>query len=407
MPVNSHKTPGVYIEEAPSGARPIQAVGTRTAGFIGRAPLDDAYRNTAVSINSWREFQLHFLTRPYPPATRYSPPAAPPSPLVPPPPGTHLSHAVYGFFLNGGSRCYVVNTGSQSDLSSGLNELAKIDEIAIVAAPGFTNKAAYDSIRDHCDLLRDRVGILDGPAELGDEELRLLGGEQAGGTTWRMPDPSQFGNLALYVPWLTVSNPDGGPNAVPPTISVPPSGHIAGIWARTDAARGVHKAPANETVLGALGLQRSITSQEQGPLNTNGVNCLRNFPGQGILVWGARTLSDDSDFRYVNVRRLANMLVESIAEGTRWAVFEPNDQPLWQAIRRDISNFLLDFWRDGALMGSTPEKAFFVRCDETTNTTQSINEGQVVILIGFAPLRPAEFIIISIIQSASGPAVQV
>ena len=425
----NYRTPGVYVEEVPSGARPIQAVGTRTAGFIGKAPRKELNPKTAVPVNNWTEFKRKFA----------GPTAAELKALEDAQvdlaakrrqkaaqteidaaltavetarkavnaehTNTDLSHAVYGFFLNGGSRCYVVNIQDDTTIDDGLKELAKIDEIAIVAAPGFATKAAYIALRDHCDSLKDRVGILDGPKTLGDNEIMQLSGETVTSAAWEMPNPSENGQLTLYTPWLTVSNPDAGGN--PPTINVPPSGHVAGIWARTDATRGVHKAPANEAVRGAIGLERQITHEEQGGINANGVNCIRNFTRDGILVWGARTLTKEPAFRYLNVRRLFNMIEESIAEGTRWIVFEPNDRPLWQAIRRDLTAFLMGYWRDGALMGSTPEEAFFVRCDEETNPIESINEGRVVIEVGLAPVKPAEFVIFRISQYEAGTDVEI
>ena len=185
--------------------------------------------------------------------------------------------------------------------------------------------------------------------------------------------------------------------------AVPPSGHVAGIWARTDATRGVHKAPANETIRGALDVTYRVTREEQGELNQAGVNCIRFFAREGIRVWGARTLAaSSSEWRYLNVRRLFNMIEESIADNTRWIVFEPNDYTLWKSIRRDISAFLTNLWRDGALMGRTPEEAFFVKCDEETNPPEVIDAGMVVILIGIAPVKPAEFIVFRISQHRSG-----
>ncbi len=163
------------------------------------------------------------------------------------------------------------------------------------------------------------------------------------------------------------------------------------------------KAPANEVVRGALDLQRHISENEQAPLNAKGINCIRHFPQKGIRVWGARTLTSNPDYRCVAVRRLMNKLEESIVEGTRWVVFEPNDHSLWQGIRHDITAFLMGFWRNGAFVGSTPEEAFFVKCDEETHTVQDMEEGKVIILVGFAPLKPAEFIILKIIQQQVGP----
>jgi phage tail sheath protein FI len=177
---------------------------------------------------------------------------------------------------------------------------------------------------------------------------------------------------------------------------------MAGVWARTDAARGVHKAPANEIVRGALGLTYYLSKAEQELLNPAGVNCIRFFR-DGIRVWGARTLAaSSSEWRYLNVRRLVNVIKESIIENTRWIVFEPNDYTLWKSIRRDIGAFLTLLWRDGALMGRTPEEAFFVKCDEETNPPEVIDAGRVVTLIGIAPVKPAEFIVFRISQFTGG-----
>jgi phage tail sheath protein FI len=182
---------------------------------------------------------------------------------------------------------------------------------------------------------------------------------------------------------------------------------MAGIWARSDSTRGVHKAPANEPVRGALNVTYRVTDAEQGDLNSNGVNCIRFFPQEGILVWGARTVAEgSSEWRYLNVRRLFNMIEESIADSTRWVVFEPNDMGLWKSIRRDITAFLTLVWRDGALMGASPDQAFFVKCDAETNPTEVIDAGQVVTLIGIAPVKPAEFIVFRIGQQASGTKVE-
>jgi phage tail sheath protein FI len=178
---------------------------------------------------------------------------------------------------------------------------------------------------------------------------------------------------------------------------------VAGVWARNDDTRGVHKAPANEPIRGALNLTYRVTREEQGTLNPKGVNCIRYFSGEGIKVWGARTLDDAaSEYRYVNVRRLVNMLKESIAEGTRWVVFEPNDFQLWKSITRDVRAFLTRVWRDGALLGRTPEEAFYVKCDEETNTPERIDAGEVHCEIGIAPVKPAEFVIFEIRQTPSG-----
>lgn len=193
---------------------------------------------------------------------------------------------------------------------------------------------------------------------------------------------------------------DPTPNAPATTISVPPSGHIAGVWARNDSERGVHKAPANEVIRGVISLPITLTNSEQSVLNPNGVNCLRVFAGRGIRIWGARTLSSDASWRYLNVRRLFNYVEKSIERGTQWAVFEPNDQMLWSKMRRDINSFLKNVWREGALFGATPEQAFFVKCDEENNPQETRDVGQLIIDIGIAPVKPAEFVIFRIGQYA-------
>jgi phage tail sheath protein FI len=212
--------------------------------------------------------------------------------------------------------------------------------------------------------------------------------------------PGGYGTF--YFPNIVIRDPLSGELTVAPV-----SGHIAGIWARTDATRGVHKAPANEPVRGALNLTYNLTAEEQAELNQNGVNCIRFFSREGILVWGARTLAPaSSEWRYLSVRRLFNMIEESIEQSTRWIVFEPNDRTLWKSIRRDVGAFLTRIWRDGALMGRTPEEAFFVLCDEETNPMEIIDAGQVVTIIGIAPVKPAEFIIFRISQSSGGTEIQ-
>jgi hypothetical protein len=186
-------------------------------------------------------------------------------------------------------------------------------------------------------------------------------------------------------------------------VKTPVSGHLAGIYARTDATRGVHKAPANEQIRGALDLCYKVTREEQGGLNAAGINCIRFFPDSGIRVWGARTLAaESSEWRYISVRRLFNMIEESIERGTSWIVFESNDPRTWKSIERDIRAFLTLVWRDGALKGNTPEQAFFVKCDEETNPPEVIDAGRLITEIGIAPVKPAEFIIFRIFQWIGG-----
>jgi phage tail sheath protein FI len=185
-------------------------------------------------------------------------------------------------------------------------------------------------------------------------------------------------------------------------IPVPPCGHVAGVWARSDNTRGVHKAPANEVAQGAVGLTYQTTKGEQDTLNPNGINCIRSFPGRGIRIWGARTLSSNPSWRYINVRRLFNYVEKSIENGTQWVVFEPNDRLLWSRVRRDVGNFLRTVWADGALFGATPGEAFYVKCDDELNPPASRDMGRLIIEIGMAPVKPAEFVIFRISQWA-GP----
>ena len=402
----SYLAPGVYVEEVPSGARPIEAVGTSTAAFVGVAPNPDARVNEAVAINNWTEFLRNYVTADSP--TDHSP----------------LAQAAYGFFLNGGGRCYVVNVGKNGTLvgdakgRKGLDLLEAIDEVAIVAAPGYVDAASQDAVLSHCEKLHDRFAVLDAPAltdgntvlqltqvaQVADKKAKPADGDATpaakGGLRARASDG---GYGAVYFPPLRVRNALDATQ----TVETPPSGYIAGIYARSDAERGVHKAPANELVRGALGLSYQVTQQEQESLNPNGVNCIRFFLNEGIRVWGARTVAAaSSEWRYVPVRRLFNMIEESIAGATRWVVFEPNDVSLWKRIIRDVRAFLMLLWRQGALMGRTPEQAFFVKCDEETNPPEVIDAGQVVILIGIAPVKPAEFVIFRIGQGVAGTEVE-
>jgi phage tail sheath protein FI len=204
---------------------------------------------------------------------------------------------------------------------------------------------------------------------------------------------------ALYYPWIEVMDP-----LTRRPMTIPPSGHIAGVWARVDQQRGVHKAPANEVIMGANGLAFQVTHAEQGSLNKNGLNCIRAFPGRGIRIWGARTLSSDPEWRYINVRRLFNFVSESIITGTQWSVFEPNDPFLWTSLSISVSNFLRNVWRSGALFGSTPAEAFYVKCDAETNPPEVVEAGRVVCEIGIAPVKPAEFVVFRLSQFTGGGA---
>jgi phage tail sheath protein FI len=518
----TYLSPGVYVEEVPSGSRPIQGVGTSVAAFVGFAPTGPL--NTPVLVPNWSSYVAQF--------GEFAE-------------GCYLAHAVYGYLNNGGSICYVVRVGSgpddagengseprsraaaavpaaepaalgpfriaalprngggqltaevtdsagdvpedrftltikegdntlesfdvsarkgnrnyvvnqvrqnsklvtveeaipagqlsrpanqtvtisspsalvptrggdgdapvkfnsghfmgDTDERTGLGGLEEIDEITMVAVPDAM--AAYErgaldmdglkaiqlAMISHCEQMGDRMAILDAPPAMKAKDI----------LDWRQVTAAyDSAHSALYYPWIRVFDPASGQPRL-----VPPSGHMAGVWARTDAQRGVHKAPANEVVRGAIDLGTQITRGEQGLLNPVGINCIRVFPGRGVRVWGARTLSSDPAWRYLNVRRYFNYLEESILDGTQWVVFEPNDRSLWARIRRNVTAFLLQEWRSGALFGNQPQNAFYVKCDEETNPVESVDQGRVVCEIGVAPVKPAEFVVFRLSQYSEG-----
>ena len=283
---------------------------------------------------------------------------------------------------------------------TGFGGLEAVDDVTMVCVPDLmsayqqgaidleTVQAVQLGMIAHCELMGDRVAILDPPPGLNAQQIK----------EWRV-DKARYDSkyAALYWPWIKVFDPATGKIQF-----VPPGGHVAGVWGRNDDARGVHKAPANEVVRGAVELETQITKNEHGLLNPVGINCIRAFPGGGIRVYGARTLSSDPAWRYLNVRRLFNYLEESILNGTQWVVFEPNDDALWARIRRTIAAFLVNEWRKGALFGLTPDEAFYVKCDRETNPAEGIDAGQVICQIGVAPVKPAEFVVFQLTQFSGG-----
>jgi phage tail sheath protein FI len=507
----TYLTPGVYVEEIPSANKPIEGVGTAVAAFVGLAPGGPV--NTPMRISNWTQF-----------SRIYGDPQNPENgPFMP---GAYLAHAVYGFFQNGGSLCWIIRVGAddgaqapraalpaaadkgiealravalkaatapvmveltedpsvadegdkdadvtytlivtagdereeypnvslkkgrtnvatkvnaasklikieetgaalpevriapgkytlstppastdsltpgdfEGDVASrkGMGGLSAIDEVTMVVMPDIMNLNGDGAhLRDlqgkmiaHCENAGDRMAILDAPADLLPQDV----------LEWRMNTAGYDSKMAaLYYPWIEVMDP-----LTRRPLKIPPSGHVAGVWCRVDATRGVHKAPANEVILGANGLGFQVTHAEQGGLNKVGINCIRAFSGRGIRIWGARTLSSDPEWRYINVRRLFNYVAESIMEGTQWSVFEPNDQRLWMSLRIAASNFLMRVWRSGALFGTTPAEAFYVKCDTETNPPEQIEAGEVVCEIGIAPVKPAEFVIFRLSQFTGG-----
>ncbi len=373
--MSEYPSPRVYIEELGFDARyqPIAGVSTSTAGFVGMASKGTLYKPEPVT--SWGQFLGlfgDFL------------------------PDSYLAYSVAGFFENGGERCVVVRVaGDRESLETGLAALESTREIDILCIPDimclvpksgatFEDKKIHDDILilqsamiSQCERLKDRFVVLDS----------LRGFKVAEVQGWKENFDSQY--AALYYPWIQVMDPIGAGRM----RLVPPSGYIAGIYSRTDAEHGVHQAPADEVVRGALGLEVAVAHGEQDLLNTRGVNCIRAFPGRGICLWGARTLSSDPLWKYVNVRRLLIFLEKSIIAGTQWVVFEPNDISLWAWVKHSIEQFLSGVWRRGALAGATPDEAFFVKCDRTTMTQDDLDNGRVIVLIGVAPVKPAEFVI--------------
>ncbi|MEU7133404.1 phage tail sheath C-terminal domain-containing protein [Streptomyces sp. NPDC046261] len=423
--------PGVFVKELPSGVRTITGASTSVPAFLGYtkffaaddpnatpAPFDDAERKVPQKIGSWREF-----------AARYSMEKIAKELAGTDDPDTvqtlercfPLAEAVYGFFANGGSTCYVVGFTSPDkavdvpglkgniDDRTGLAGLETVPEVTMVAVPSLWDMTADVSageppppdqdqgisrmaeVLSHCTAQRNRLAILDPPPDLNAGDVKTFAGKLAS------PDTDDAAFTTLYYPWITVP----GVNATERTV--PPCGHIAGVWARTDAERGVFKAPANQNLRGALTLDTLLTDDQHGELNAAGVNCLRAFPDRGLLVWGARTRSTTRDWKYLNVRRLVSFLSDSIRQSSTWAVFEPNDERLRATLRHSVTSFLTDQWRQGALVGRKPDEAFYVICDDTNNKSDTMDEGKVICDIGVAPVRPAEFVHFTITQIAGQP----
>ena len=386
MPMpQSYNSPGVYRQEVFLKAPPVLHTGVPGfVGFAGAPPGGSLQINQPVALSRKEEF-----------GTTFSGVS-----------GSFLADAVNGFFDNGGVRCYVVAADSGVDpvqsLVNGIAALAPLEDMDLVAVPDAATLQTYsgdpdtDSIaRVQADMLRhcaqegNRFAILDSwpgaaPEVVTNQCQRLVIGQQ---------EPL---NGALYYPWLiTSSNPN----------PVPPCGHVAGIYGRTDSKTGVFKAPANEEIFGVLDLEIQIDNSIQAKLNPARVNCLRAFPGRGIRVWGARTVGSvpgDLNWLYVNVRRLFLTVRRWIDLNMGWATFEPNDPRLWVRIQRELTTFLTNLQRDGALQGATPAQGFFIKCDAENNPPEVRDVGNVIVEIGLAPLAPSEFIVVRIVRLAGG-----
>jgi len=279
---------------------------------------------------------------------------------------------------------------------TGLQALKNIEEVSVVAIPGRTSQRVQEATINHCELMRYRFAVIDSLEKDGMAQVQVQ----------RSNYDTKY--AALYYPWLAIPDPFPDNPQAQGNVSIPPSGHVMGIYARSDIERGVYKAPANEVIRGIADLEVKLMKEQQDILNPRNINVLRNFreDNRGLRVWGARTLSSDPDWKYVNVRRLFIFIEKSIDRGTQWVVFEPNDEPLWQRVKRVITAFLTQVWRDGALMGRTREEAFYVKCDRTTMTQNDIDNGRLIVQVGIAPVKPAEFVIFRIGQWTGGSSVE-
>jgi hypothetical protein len=378
-------TPGVYFEEARRTRK--RQFRTGQPAFIGAPegkPDADARRLLQLHwLSDWDQFRAKVGRLPA---------------------GTFLAQAVRGFFENGGERCVVVTsvfTGSppngdegtrwEAFLDRSLRYLESVEDIDLVCAPDLPETELrlplQQRLLEHCDAMRTCFAILDAP--------RSATSDTAQGH-WR---ELVSANGALYFPWIQTLDASG-------TLQwVPPCGHLAGIYAKTDARVGVHKAPANEVVEGAVDVAVHLDDEGQSVLNGVGVNCLRVRPGRGIRVWGARTLSGQAEWRYVNVRRLFITVQRWLESETRDLVFEANQPGLWDRIRDRVNNYCYTLYQSGALQGSTPQEAYYVKCDAETNPLPQREAGEVTTEIGLAPNKPAEFIVVRITQSAENGSV--
>ena len=334
--------PGVFVEEVPFQGTTIEGVSTSTAGFVGATAVGPT--ESPVLVSSLADFERSFGD------------------------GCDLWYAARAFFAQGGTRLFVQRVAG-SDYEAGLRALDQVPEIALVAAPG---APIAEALVEHAERLRYRFAILDSVRGQALDEVVAL----------REGLDSSY--AALYYPWLRVPDAGGGAD-----VEVAPSGFVAGIL-------GALLTPADEPVAGAVGLETTPSDRDVELLATRGINSFRRLANGGIWVWGARTLSSDPEWRYVNVRRYFIYLEHSIDRGTQWTVFEPNGEELWATLRASISDFLLGEFRSGALAGDRPDEAFFVRCDRSTMTQDDIDNGRLVCLVGVAPVRPAEFVIIQI-----------
>ncbi len=380
MVTSQQLTPGVYREEIFPKAAPGLFTGVPVfLGFAETGPI-----NSPQSLTLWSQFTETFG-----------------QPLA----DGYLGSAVRGFFENGGSFCLVVRLedtvsmtealGQPGDDSGGLGAIASLNDIDLVCVPDLMggNPDQDDVLRmqnvilEHCDILGDRFAILDSLPPVAVQVTQSIE------RVTEQRSKLRGKNGALYYPWIKAEN---GPNWMPPC------GHIAGVYARSDQQFGVHKAPANETIEGIVDLKFNLTNREQDSLNPLGVNCLRAFPGRGIRVWGARTLSNEANWIYINVKRLFLTVGRWLELNLADLAFEPNELKLWVRIERELTAYFEDLLQQGALKGATEQEAFYIKCDAETNPPEVREAGMVVTEIGLAPAIPSELITVRIILGASG-----
>jgi uncharacterized protein len=395
-PYFSTKAPGVYREKV---FRPPRRTffSTGVPAFLGLLPATVAGKHEKPKprmISLWSHFEQYVIK----PAGGKLPPDC------------YLAQAIRGFFQNGGHWCYVVvlEDDSAQSLHAGLEAISALNTIDLVCVPDLVSSVTKSEVAferrqekafelqqlvvNHCEAMNDRFAILDSCYDLNASKSGTKD------QVWQQWSEIDGKNGALYYPWVKVRGLTGEGKPV----AVPPCGHVAGVYARTDRERGVHKAPANEILEGVADLERHLTSADQDYLNPKRVNCIRSFPGRGIRVWGARTLSGQTEWSYVNVRRLFLTAVRWMGWNMTDIPFEPNNPSLWARIERELHTYFTDLFRAGALKGRRPEEAFYVKCDAETNSPDLVESGQVVTEIGLAPTIPYEFVVVRLIHGTRG-----
>lgn len=342
--------PGVYVEELPTTGRPIEGVPTSTAAFLGTGPRDIA----PTLLISFAEF------------LQAAGDGAP----------GFLPLAVRGFFDNGGERCYVTLSTASDPVAAGLDALATMQFSMLCCPDEHQLQEAAPRLVAWAERRKDIVCVLQSPPPPIPDASHV--------------PPARSSYAAYYYPWVVVGGTDGA------EVAMPPGGHVCGVYARVDVERGVHVAPADIDLRGVRRLTHGVDAAASATLASRGINVLRHLPGRGFVVWGARTTAVDRELLYVNVRRLLLYIERSIGAGLQWAVFEPNGPALWATIVRTVQDFLLNLWQTGALAGTKPETAFFVHCDRTTVTQADLDAGRFIVIVGVAPLRAAEFIVLRV-----------